>query len=199
MDRRTRSPIGRGLMALLLAALTTVTFVAPAAATPADTQVQAAATYQPDGRIRRLCQDEYCEPVLLGNDIYNTTASGQKAKWTDYGDSGYGDPATVTFRITVQNDGTAADRFRLAASGITNGYTVKFFRGTTNITGAVMAGTYRTPSLAPGETYLVKAKATLVDACCGDKTTRLVRITSVADPTKQDAVKLVRNYWMCTC
>jgi hypothetical protein len=202
MNRPTRSPFRSAPLAVFLATLATALVLGPATATRADPDSQAAsaaAAYQPDGRIRRLCQNKYCEPVLLGNDVYNTTASGQKTTWTDYGASGEGDPTTVVFRITVQNDGTRADRFRLAASGETTGYVVKFFRGTTNITSAVMAGTYRTPSLAPGDTYLIKAKVTIVDACCGDKTARLVKIASVADPTKKDAVKFVRKFWVCGC
>ena len=40
------------------------------------------------------------------------------------------------------------------------GWKVAYFRGTTNITSAVVAGTFRTASLAPGATYLIVAKIT---------------------------------------
>lgn len=158
----------------------------------------AAARYQPDGRVREPCHVELpdCTPTWYGNNVYNLTASGQTAEWADC--CGFEEPPVV-FRISIQNDGSVSDRFRVVATGRTQGFKVRFFRGTTDITAAVKAGTYRTPLLAPGEKHLIKAKVTLNDPCCDDKTTRLVTLTSVADPTKQDAVKLVRRYFTCTC
>ena len=71
---------------------------------------------------------------------------------------------------------------------------MKYFHGTTNITAAVVAGTYRTGSLAPGATYLITAKLP-----AGGSVTRLVTITSVADPTKKDAVKFGLKLVACSC
>jgi len=69
-------------------------------------------------------------------------------------------------------------------------YTVRYFRGTTEITAAVLAGTYQTTSLAPGTTFLIKAKVKVKSsATTGSSVTRLVTITSVGHTTKQDAVK----------
>jgi hypothetical protein len=68
-------------------------------------------------------------------------------------------------------------------------YSITYFRGTTNITAAVVAGTYTTSSLSPGSTYLITAKVKVnSNATKGSSVTRLVTITSVGDTSKQDAV-----------
>jgi hypothetical protein len=66
---------------------------------------------------------------------------------------------SVSFGIAIQDDGTAADRFKVKATGTaTTRYTVKYYRGATDITTKVVAGTYLTPSLAVGASYLITAK-----------------------------------------
>ncbi len=72
-----------------------------------------------------------------------------------------------------------------------------YSRGTTNITSAVVAGTYRTASLAPGATYLIRARITIKGSGIG--VTRLVTIRSVADTTKIDAVKFAYKPMACGC
>jgi len=192
---RLRQRIAASVSGMLIASLLAVPLALVSNAGVAD----AAARYQPDGRVRQPCHVELpdCAPEWFGNDIYNKNASGQLAEWYDC--CGFED-GPVIFRIKVQNDGTRTDRFRLSATGRTEGYKVKFLRGTTNITAAVEAGTYRTPWLSPGQTFLIKAQVTRVDACCGDRTARLVTITSVSNTNKQDAIRFVRQNADCgTC
>lgn len=156
--------------------------------------------HRPDGRILEPCDPQYedCQPTWFGNNIYNTTAVGQRAGFFDQQGVSYDGP--IVFRIRIQNDGARTDRFRVIATGSTSGYRVKFFRGTTDITAAVKAGTYRTPTLAPGAVYKIKARVTLrPDAVNGDKAVRLVTLTSVGNPNKKDAVKLVRQFSTCGC
>ena len=136
---------------------------------------------KPDGRIR------LGTGAFVGNDVYNTTGAGQSR-------TGSAAPGhSVTFGISIQNDGTSADRFKVKATGTAaSGYTVKYFRGTTDITAAVVAGTYQTPSLAPAATYLITAKVTVKSAAAvGSKVTRLVTLTSVGNSAKKDAVKFI--------
>jgi len=170
--------------------------IAPAATLAAGS---GGATYQPDGRVSEPCHPELedCTTVWFGNDIYNTTASGQVGRYADY--PNFFDVVPVVFRIKIQNDGNAIDRFSVSATGRTEGYTVRFFHGTTDITRLVKTGTYRTPFLAPGARYVIKARVKPNVPSDGDKTTRLVTITSGADPTTKDAVKLVRSYVEFTC
>jgi hypothetical protein len=135
---------------------------------------------RPDGRIKKG------SGTLVGNDIYNTTGTDQSRSGSATAGS------MLTFTISVQNDGAVADSFKVAASGTTvSGYTVRYFRGTTNITSQVVAGTYQTASLSVGSTFAIKAKVTVTaTAAKGSTITRLVTLTSVKDTSKKDAVKL---------
>jgi CSLREA domain-containing protein len=134
---------------------------------------------KPDGRIRKGSGS------FVGNNIYNTTGLNQ----TKTGSAARG--STITFGISVQNDATKADAFKVVAAGAaTAGYTIKYFRGTTDITAAVVAGTYQTPSLSAQGKFLIKAKVTIGStAASGSSVTRLVTITSVGNNSKQDAVR----------
>jgi hypothetical protein len=157
------------------------------------TPALAAARYQPDGLIRMATEgvsgpggSTYTNHgPRLGNNIYNATGAHQSAVITDIGSTG---PSFYTWGISIQNDGSAADRFKVKATGAASAWTVTYSRGTTNITSAVVAGTYRTPSLAPGATYVIHAKIALKDYY-GRSVTRLVTIRSVTSSTKLDAVK----------
>jgi hypothetical protein len=156
------------------------------------TPALAAARYQPDGLIRfgtagcSGCPPDTSHGPWLGYHIYNATGAHQTAVLTQGGGAvavGY----YLTFDISIQNDGSAVDSFRVKATGpASSAWTVSYSRGSTNITPAVVAGTYRTSALAPGATYLIHAK--IVIKAYGS-VTRLVTIRSVTSSTKLDAVK----------
>ncbi len=137
--------------------------------------------HKPNGRIRLGASG-----ALTGNDVYNTTAAGQAAA----GSALRG--RVISFGISIQNDGTASDSFKVKATGTaTTKYTVKYYRGTTDITSRVVAGTFRTPSLAAGAAYLITAKVTVKsNATVGSSATRKLTITSVASAALKDTVKL---------
>nr|MBA2569820.1 M4 family metallopeptidase [Chloroflexota bacterium] len=138
-------------------------------------------TRQPDGRIRLGMTGAF-----VGDNVYNTTALGQKKT----GSAPRG--STITFGISAQNDGSAADSFTLLGAGSSTHYNVKYLDGTTIITSQVVAGTYTTPSLAPGASHLITVKVKVKStAPVGSKVGRLVTITSVADNTKKDSVKFI--------
>jgi len=154
---------------------------------------------KPDGRIRLGTHGypgnatPYGLPYV-GNNVYNATGTRQRATAENFNEL---EGAFYTFDISIQNDGTRADRFKVKATGAaTAGWTVTYVRGTTNITSAIVAGTYRTPLLAPGATYLIRARITITE---GGNLTRLVTIRSVADPTKIDAVKFAYKPMACGC
>ena len=95
--------------------------------------------------------------------------------------------AYYTFDISIQNDGSRAERFKVRATGTASGtWTVTYSQGAANITAAIVAGTFQTPALAPGATTLIHARITIKN---GGNMSRLVTIRSVADPTKVDAVR----------
>jgi hypothetical protein len=196
----------RRAVSLLLSALTAALFVTPAlagsgnnldvgrvfssaAAMPAadfgaELALGSVGVRRPDGRIR------LGTGPFIGNNVYNATGVNQTSTTLML------IPTTVsyerfTFGISIQNDGSTADRFTVKATGTAaTFYTVAYFRGTTNITSAVVAGRYQTSSLAPGATYLITARVTgNTQATANTGVARLVTIRSLADPTKKDAVK----------
>ena len=136
---------------------------------------------KPDGRVN------VGTGAYVGNNVYNTTGASQNRT----GSALRGQ--SVSFHISIQNDGTSADRFKVKATGTaTTRYTVAYYHGATNITTKVVAGTYLTPSLAVGAAYLITAKVTVKStATVGSSVTRLVTITSAASSTKKDAVKVI--------
>ncbi len=139
-----------------------------------------ATTRRPDGLVRAGTG------AFAGDDIYNLTGTSQKKT----GKAAAG--STITFGVSVQNDGSAADSFRVQAGGSTTAYNVKYKVGATDVTTAVVAGTYQTPSLAAGATHLVTVKVKVKSSApAGSKVGRLVTITSVGDTSRKDAVKFV--------
>jgi alpha-tubulin suppressor-like RCC1 family protein len=153
---------------------------------------------RPDGRIR-LGTHGYpgkttsFHATYVGNNVYNTTAVGQRATVENFNEL---EGAFYTFDISIQNDGTRADRFKVKATGAgTAGWTVTYSHGSTNVTSAVVAGTYQTPSLAPGAAYVITARITNA----GGNFARLVTIRSAADPAKIDAVRFGYKLGACGC
>lgn len=137
----------------------------------------------PDGRVRAGTSGSY-----TGDDIYNTNADHQTVNRSA------APGATITYQVSIQNDSpTSNDRFTVAASGAASSdYTVKYFKGSTNITADVVAGTYRTTSLAPGATYVIKVQIKVKNSApANSQVARKLTLTSVGDPTKRDAVKVV--------
>lgn len=134
---------------------------------------------QPDVRLR-FGSD------LVGDDIYNTTGAGQTANWNG------GAGSVVTNRMSVQNDGTSPQRLRVKASASSAGLTIRYLTRGIDITSRVVAGTYLTPSLAPGAAQNIKVVATLTNAAPINATlTRRFTATSTADTTRKDTAKIV--------
>jgi hypothetical protein len=138
-------------------------------------------TGKPDGRIRMGTG------AYVGNNVYNTTGLSQSL--TGAAKKG----KTVTFTISIQNDGSSKDSFRLLVTGPVSAlYTVSYFHGTTNITAKVVAGTFTTPGVKKNKAYLITVKVkVLKTATVGSSVSRLVTITSIGDGSKQDAVGFV--------
>lgn len=135
-------------------------------------------SYQPDGRIKKGSTG-----TLAGDNVYNTDGTNQARS------ASKAVGASVTFYISIQNDGAAADSFKVSGAGSTTMYSVRYYKGTTEITSAVVAGTYQTASLAVGSATQVKAVVKVKStATAGSSVSRLVTITSTHDGTKKDAV-----------
>jgi hypothetical protein len=154
---------------------------------------------RPDGRIRLASSgvdgqvSTYTGP-WLGSHIYNANGAGQAAIPT----RGPGIAGEFfTFDVSIQNNGNRTDRFKVKATGAADGWTVTYSRGATNITRSVVAGTFETPSLAPGASYGFSARIPIVSGIQSNSVYRLVTIRSAADPTKLDAVKFGLRYCGC--
>ena len=101
---------------------------------------------RPDARIRRGIG------ALVGNNVYNTTGFHE----TRSGAAGGGQ--SVTYYVSVQNDAPFAEQLRLKGQRSTTRFTVRYRNAANvNITSQVVAGTYRTPVLAPGATHTIRA------------------------------------------
>ena len=204
MPRRGESRRLKSFAALIAA----FAFSSLASAMPVSAGGSPASSHRADASIRLVCSGvpewRNCDPAWVGDGIYNKTAKNQKRAWTDFLTySNKRDPRVVVFKISIQNKGSVADSFRVSADGITSGYRVKFVRGSTNITSAVENGTYQTPALSPGASFVIQAKVVMPcdswDDCGQDRATRLVTVRSVGDSSARDAVKFVRKIWVCGC
>jgi hypothetical protein len=190
----------KGLSTSALVALVLVALV-PASA-------GAASAYRPDARVKIVCAGlaewRMCDPTLVGDDVYNADAKGQKRVWRDYFEyASEPDPRRISFKISIENDGLLTDRFTVRAGGVSRGYTVRFFRGAREITADVENGTYLTPQLAPGEFLLITARVAMncapTEYCDQERGSRLVSVASKGNPESIDTVRFVRMRWICTC
>ena len=138
-------------------------------------------SYQPDARIKRAGSNQ------RGNDVYNTTGQGQAVTMTTF-------PGHRRVYLTIQNDGDAADTFSLDVTGTSPaGYVLHYFRNRSQheLTAEIEAGTFVTPTLAPGQVYRIRVRIeTTTDAVHGSQLTRLFTFSSEHDGNAQDAALL---------
>ncbi|MEP7379337.1 MAG: hypothetical protein ABI725_07220 [Chloroflexota bacterium] len=136
---------------------------------------------QPDGRINKF------GGAYLGNNIYNTDGTHQSKSGTAR--VGY----IVEFHLSLQNDGDEVDKYQLSIdAGSTAMYRIKFYRGSSDITAQVLAGTYQTPAIGPGSKLIITVDVIVKKgATVGSSVRRLVTITSVNDNAQVDALGFV--------
>ena len=166
---------------LVAAPLLTALFAVLSAVLPAVALGARDVVHQPDGRVRGGYSTGW-----KGENIHNATGLHQKAVGGTYVP-----PAgeVHTFRISIQNDGTVMDRIWVKAAGSGEGWKIQYYAGPVNITADVVAGTFRTSSLAPGGSWVIKAK--LTTRAHPLKVVRLVTLRAAHEPAKVDAVKFV--------
>ena len=104
-----------------------------------------------------------------------------------------GRPAkTVVFRVRVTNRGNAADRMAVRGTPRSTRFAVVYLRGSTNVTAAVVNGTYRTGTLTPGGSTLLTVRVTKVRGVpIGSTRTFAVRAASTHNSAKVDTVAAV--------
>jgi hypothetical protein len=160
----------------------------------ANVGVAAGASYRPDGHVRyyRYHSSDFGNYIApspwLGQNVYNTTAKHQTSKrWAS---GAYEGRDYYEFQVLIQNDGST-DRFKVHATG--SGGTAKYFFRSTNITSAIVAGTYKTPMIGHGQSRKIKIRMSIVTGA------RLITITSMGDPSRKDAVKVKVGWDPCGC
>ena len=136
---------------------------------------------RPDGRIRLGATG-----TLSGNNVYNTDGTGQ----TSSGSAARGN--SVTYTVSAQNDAPFREALHLRGTASSGNFTVQYTVDGVDVTAEMIAGTYTTPTLAPGATHTVSARVTVTTAApAGSSLTANVTIKSSADPTSKDKVKFV--------
>jgi hypothetical protein len=87
---------------------------------------------------------------FIGYGVYSTTAAGESKKISvARGHKG-------TFYVDIQNDGLLASAVTVSGSAGAHGFSVTYFRGATNVTASVRAGTYSTGNLAADQHQTLK-------------------------------------------
>ena len=105
------------------------------------------AEYRPDGMVRSATG-----PSFRGDGVYNNTGSGQTSERRIQA-QGVGD-----FFVQIQNDGSSPDTIRVWGSSHTARFSVKYFLGSNEVTGAVKAGSLRLEALAPGQARTLRVR-----------------------------------------
>lgn len=132
---------------------------------------------RPDARI-----GTHLAGPFAGNNVYSASGAGEaKTISVPRGHRG-------TLYADVQNDGLFTDTFKVHGTGAARGFTVSYFKGTTNVTAQVAAGTFSTGSLAPGAHVTLKV-VVKVAASSANTGTFLVKATSPGPPA--DSVKVI--------
>lgn len=135
--------------------------------------------HQPDAQIKLGSDTSY-----LGVGIINTTGAGQtRTTTTPPGKS-------KTFELRFVNAGTRSDAIAVKGCKSSTGFTVQYFKGTTNVTTNVTAGTYKTGTLAAGANQVLRLKiAVSSTATAGKIDTCAVTASSNHASTRKDVVK----------
>ena len=135
---------------------------------------------QPDGQIA------VGTGAFVGNGVYNTTGAGQTKQQTVHRTK------TGTFTVKITNDGFSADTIELKGPGSAGAFQVTYLSGTTNITAAVVAGTYSTGPLAAGASRTIKLKVKVTSgASVGATRSFLISSTSSGAGAPKDSVKAI--------
>jgi hypothetical protein len=122
--------------------------------------------------------------TFVGNNVYSPTGVGEVRKVTvTRGHS-------VTSYVKIQNDGLEAAPFTIEGIGGATGITAHYYRGTTNITAAVRAGTYNTGDIAARSSILLRLVVSVANSSASAATIYTFAESRYPPPTP-DAVRLV--------
>ena len=140
--------------------------------------LSAYALRQPDAAIGATTTGSF-----IGNNVYSAVGTGEVRTVRVHRRH------STTAYVRIQNDGLAAASFSISGTGHATGFSVRYFRGSTEITSAVRAGTYTLPSLAPRSSTLVRMSVHVARAGAS----AVLFLTSIRSQsgTPHDAVRFV--------
>jgi hypothetical protein len=137
--------------------------------------------HRPDAQVKLSGAASY-----VGDNIYNTTGNNQTLGVTTAAGT------SRTFVVNVQNDGTATGSYVLQGPANSTGFTVKYLDGTTDITTAVVNGTYAVTGIAPGSAKSIQMSVTVAaGVAAGSAKSGLVTARSTQSTTARDVIKTV--------
>jgi hypothetical protein len=139
------------------------------------------ARFQPDGQIKPSSAARF-----VGRNVYGTSHAQHIAqRIARRGGS-------VHAQVRFQNDGSVADRTAVRGTAGSGRFRVRYFAAGRAVTRAVVAGTYLTPSLAPGRFFRLRVEVIRTRAARPHDVIT-VRLTgrSVDDPGRRDAVATI--------
>jgi hypothetical protein len=137
--------------------------------------------FRPDAQVRLSGAAAY-----TGDDVYDPTGTSQSASVRAAAGT------TKTFSVNVQNDGATSDGFLLRGPGSTAGFTVRYLAGPTDITTAVVNGTYRLTNVAVGGAKSISMRVTVAKGvAAGRSKSSLVTATSTHSGSAVDGVRTV--------
>jgi hypothetical protein len=135
--------------------------------------------HQPDGHVRRST-----DAAFVGDGVLNATGAGQTRT------TGVTRSHAATFVVRIQNDGSGVDSTVVRGQRTVGRFRVQYLRGNLDVTGQVVAGTYRVADLAPGATVnlrvVISARA---NGARGSVVTATVTLRSEAVASAVDAVR----------
>ena len=136
----------------------------------------------------------YWDPgAWIGGHVRNRTAVHQTVNEQLAGAAPKG--SQYLYELKIRNPG-APRQFGVKVGGA-GSWPVTYLVGKSDITAALVAGTYQTPVLARGATFKITIEARLGRP--GTSLTRLFRVSPVVHPRSIDAVRLRIDYSRCGC
>ena len=119
----------------------------------------------------------------MGNNVYSAAGSGEVRSISVHrGHSG-------TLYVDVQNDGLLADTLKVTGHRGAHGFTVGYYRGATNVTSQVLAGTFSTGGMASGAHLTLRV---VIKVAAGSTNSTSLLITARSSPgVPVDAVQAI--------
>lgn len=119
---------------------------------------------------------------VVGEDVYSPTSQklAQSVKTSK----------TKTLIYTVQNDGSDTDSFTIKGKKGKLGFKVKYFDGLTDVTSAVVGGTFQTGPVSVGASVILNVNVTNSSALPGTTLNIAIEATSDSDPSDADKVTI---------